>query len=238
MKWKDLSLVGMYMGILILILAGAAVSSRVVTVVSQQAVKDDRVQIVVDAGHGGVDGGATSCTGVLESNLNLEIALRLDDLLHLLGYDTVMIRTTDKSVYTNGNTIAEKKISDLRERVRITNTTENALLVSIHQNYFSDGQYHGAQVFYAPVDSSRDLAVKLQTAMVSHLNPGSRRLAKQAQGVYFLQHITCPGILVECGFLSNPAEEAQLRDPEYQRKLCAVIATVCGSFLANRNTPL
>lgn len=188
--------------------------------------------IVLDAGHGGEDGGATSCTGVLESGINLEITLRLRDLLHLLGRETRMIRTSDISVYTKGGSIAQKKMSDLKERVRIVNTTPNAMLLSIHQNNFSDSRYSGAQVFYADTQESERLAKVLQCALISSLNKGSNRKCKQSDGVYLMEHISCPGILVECGFLSNPAEEARLRSPDYQRKLCCVIATTVSSFLS------
>lgn len=189
--------------------------------------------IIVDAGHGGVDGGATSCTGKLESSFNLEISLRLNDLLHLLGYDTRMIRTTDTSVYTRGETIAQKKISDLKERVRIINETEKALLLSIHQNNFSDGKYSGAQVFYGKAGQSEPLAKALQSVFVSSLNPGSKRQCKKSEGVYLMEHIDCTGVLIECGFLSNVQEEAKLRTPEYQKKLCCVIAATVSSFLSN-----
>ena len=188
--------------------------------------------IVLDAGHGGEDGGATSCTGVLESGINLEITLRLRDLLHLLGRETRMIRTSDISVYTKGGSIAQKKMSDLKERVRIVNSTPNAMLLSIHQNNFSDSRYSGAQVFYADTQGSERLAKVLQCALISSLNKGSNRKCKQSDGVYLMEHISCPGILVECGFLSNPAEEARLRSPDYQRKLCCVIAATVSSFLS------
>ena len=117
--------------------------------------------VVIDAGHGGIDGGATSCTGSLESHINLEIATRLNDLLHLLGVNTHMIRNSDISVYTSGTSIAEKKASDLKERVRIINQTENAFLISIHQNYFPQNQYHGAQVFYRSTEESKNFATEL-----------------------------------------------------------------------------
>ena len=104
--------------------------------------------IIIDPGHGGEDGGAISCTGVSESKLNLEISLRLNDLLNLLGYDTCLIRDSDISIHTKGETIAQKKASDLKERVRIVNETENAVLLSIHQNQFPDSRYSGPQVFF------------------------------------------------------------------------------------------
>ena len=156
--------------------------------------------------------------------MNLEIALRLENVFHLLGYDTLMIRRTDESVYTEGNTIASQKVSDLKERVRICNETPGAMLVSIHQNTYSDSRYKGAQVFYAGAGESQAIAKALQQNLVDTLNPGSQRKSKAAKGVYLMEHITCPGILIECGFVTNPEEEALLRDQAYQIKLCAVIA--------------
>ena len=189
--------------------------------------------VIIDAGHGGIDGGATSCTGVLESEINLRIAVRLNDLLHYLGYRTVMIRTTDTSVYTQGSTIAAQKVSDLKERVRIVNETDNAILISIHQNTFSDSRYNGAQVFYAENEDSRMIANALQANLTATVNQGSKRKIKKATGIYLMEHIACTGILIECGFLSNPEEEAKLRDPAYQQQLCCVIASTLSTDLSN-----
>lgn len=222
-----------YAVIILIFLVAVHWGNRAVTVMAESQPIERETCIVIDAGHGGIDGGATSCTGRLESAYNLEISMRLNDLFHLLGYDTRMIRTTDTSVYTKGETIAQQKVSDLKERVRIVNETENALLLSIHQNNFSDGRYSGAQVFYAQTEESEALAKLLQTALVESLNPGSNRKSKKSDGVYLMEHIDRTGVLVECGFLSNPEEEARLRDPEYQRKLCCVIAATVSSFLSN-----
>ncbi len=221
-----------YITSIILLFAVTFGTDRVVTAMAENAVVADRKVVVIDAGHGGVDGGATSCTGVLESNINLEIALKLDDLFHLLGMKTKMIRTTDCSVYTQGDTIAAKKVSDLKERVRIVNEAENAVLVSIHQNYFDDGRYSGAQVFYRNDSSSKTLADMLQKEFIGTLNLTSKRATKKASGIYLIEHIQQPGVLIECGFLSNPSEEAALRSKEYQQSLCCVIASVCSRYLS------
>lgn len=218
---------------LVLFLLVAIVGNKAITVISENAPVTMRHCVIIDAGHGGVDGGSTSCTGVLESTINLEIALKLNDLFHLLGIDTVMIRTTDCSIYTSGETIAAKKVSDLKERVRITNNTENAVLISIHQNHFPDRQYAGAQVFYAPTEGSDLLAQQLQSAFITTLNHGSNRKSKQADGIYLMQNISCPGVLVECGFLSNPQEEAKLRDPTYQQNICCVITGTVSRHLSS-----
>ena len=185
--------------------------------------------VIIDAGHGLPDGGTTSCTGILESQFNLDISFRLNDLLQLLGYDTKMIRTEDISIHTDDSSIAAKKVSDLKNRVKIVNETENALLISIHQNYFSQNQYAGAQVFYNP--DGRNLANLLQKELVIKLNQGSNRLEKQASGIFLMEHVACPAVLIECGFLSNPQEEAKLRDSTYQKSLCCVISSVISIFL-------
>lgn len=231
---KYLSFLPIYLLVFSVFILAALWGSRTVTVMAENAPLEGRKCIIIDAGHGGEDGGATSCTGILESAMNLEIALRLDDLFHLLGYDTAMIRTTDISVYTQGETIAQKKVSDLKQRVSLINQTENALLVSIHQNHFSDSRYSGAQVFFAPNAGSESLAKALQASFVETVNLGSNRNCKKADGIYLMQHIDCTGVLVECGFLSNPEEEAKLRSADYQKQLCCVIAATVSSYLSTQ----
>ena len=132
--------------------------------------------------------------------------------------------------FLRSDTIAQKKISDLKNRVEIINKTENGILVSIHQNYFPDSRYSGAQVFYPATPESEQLAGMMQKALVQHLNPGSNRNSKKVSGVYLMEHIQCTGILIECGFLSNPEEEAKLRSEAYQKQLCCVIASTLSTF--------
>lgn len=218
-------------GVMCVMLLGVYWGNQAVSVLSESLSGVERHCILIDPGHGGEDGGASSCTGRLESGYNLEISLRLEDLLHLLGYDTKLIRREDVSVYTTGRTIAQKKVSDLKNRVKTANETNNGILLSIHQNYYPDSRYSGAQVFYGNADGSEALAKQLQASFVAGLNPGSRRQAKQGSGIYLLEHIRCPGVLVECGFLSNPQEEALLREPSYQKKLCCVIGTALSQYL-------
>lgn len=228
-------MVTVYIIVLSTLLAIGMCGSKAITTISESVPLKNRMTVIIDAGHGGIDGGATSCSGALESQINLEIATRLNDLMNLLGMNTLMIRTSDISVYTSGDTIAEKKVSDLKERVRIINETEQCILISIHQNYFSDGRYRGAQVFYAPTDSSDELAKRLQQELIKSVNPGSNRQTKQADRVYLMQNVVCPGVLIECGFLSNPEEEVLLQEEQYQKNLCSVIACVCSSFLSDEN---
>lgn len=226
--WKSLMLINLAaVALLILFAIGG---NRTVSVITEKQIHKPQNYFIIDAGHGGVDGGATSCNGVLESRINLDIALRLDDLLHLLGMHTIMIRTEDVSIYTEGESIASKKVSDLKNRVRIINQTNNAILVSIHQNHFYDQRYSGAQVFYAKTAGSSDLAQKMQTQLVNTLNPDSNRQIKKASGIYLLENIKCPAILIECGFLSNPQEETKLLSDSYQKNICCVIASILSSY--------
>ena len=217
-----------FLPVLCLVLAffvvSSSVFSRSVSVLSENRPSVYQRCFVIDAGHGGVDGGATSCTGVLESNMNLQIALRLNDMLQLLGAQTKMIRTTDVSVYTTGDTIAAKKVSDLKQRVRMVTETENPVLVSIHMNHFADSRYSGPQVFFAPTEGSRELAKGMQDTLRKFVSPNNNRQVKPANGIYLMQHVSCPAILVECGFISNHQENALLNDPVYQQQLCAAMA--------------
>lgn len=220
--------VSLVCGVVAMLLVGIFTDNAVDTY-AEFADKREAFCIVVDAGHGGPDGGAVSCTGVYESMINLDIALRLNDLLQILGFQTYMIRTEDISVYTSGSTISEKKISDLKERVRIIKSMQNPIVVSIHQNYFTDSKYSGAQVFYAK--KSEELAGIAQSLFTASLNHSSNRKEKPAKGVYLMEKIECTGILVECGFLSNAEEEFRLRDKNYQRKICCVIASALSQYI-------
>ena len=213
-----------------LILLFAAVISRLwiqktSAVVSLQ-VNPDYV-FVLDAGHGGEDGGASSSDGTTESGINLSVTLKLDDLAHLLGMQTVLVRSTDTAVYSPGcNSFSEKKVSDLHNRAKLVNDTQQAFLVSIHQNFFPQSQYSGAQVFYNHIAPAEEFAEFLQGKLALSLDPANRRAAKSAADTIFLmREITKPGILVECGFLSNAAEAEKLQSNAYQTKLALVIAS-------------
>ena len=207
--------------------------SKVTTTFVESSPIKRQFSILIDPGHGGEDGGAISCSGLPESGYNLEISLRLKDLMQFLGYDVRMTRDTDVSIHQDGTTIAQKKVSDLKERVRLANSAENTVLLSIHQNHFSDERYSGAQVFYAGTTGSDILARNLQESFTKALNPTSNRQSKKCSGVFLMEHIQCTGVLIECGFLSNRREEAKLRNANYQKQLCSVIATTVSQFLSN-----
>ena len=188
--------------------------------------------IIIDAGHGGEDGGATSVSGVLESQVNLEIAQKTDALLMLLGFQTKMVRDSDTAIYdASASTIREKKISDLKNRVQLVNETPNALLLSIHQNTYSDSRYAGAQVFYGASGESRQLAERTQETLRQLLDTENNRKAKPAETVYLMQNVQCTAILVECGFLSNEAEDLKLQSASYQKKLALAFGSALNDWV-------
>ncbi len=182
--------------------------------------------LVIDAGHGGEDGGAISLTGASESHINLAVALRLDGILGLYGVPTLPLREEDISLHNKeAQTLRQKKNSDLHNRVDAVNAQENAILLSIHQNSYPNGQYSGAQAFFAPTEGSRELAQTIQEALRLTLDANNGRLEKQIPDTIFLMnHISCPGVLVECGFLTNAREEQLLRSSTYQTKVAAALA--------------
>lgn len=228
---KNISLIPIYAMVFLTVLVVGLLCDGVLHVMTGGKLLPNRHCIVIDAGHGGEDGGAVSCTGLYESEFNLQIALRLNDLLRLMGYDTKMTRNGDSAVSEIGKTVAARKASDLKARVQIVNTANNPLLISIHQNTFSDGRYSGAQVFYGTSEGSKEVAEAMQSALVSALDPGNNRKAKEAKGVYLMEHIQCAGVLVECGFLSNPEEESKLQLAEYQQKISCVLAVTAINYL-------
>ena len=191
--------------------------------------------LIIDAGHGGEDGGAVSLTGVPESGLNLAIALKLEQIMGLYGVSPMMLRTEDVALYDAGTQgIKEKKASDLRNRVKRVEAVENATLISILQNTFPESKYHGAQVFYANEASSLPLAQLLQDNLRSALDPSNSRVPmKIPDSVYLMNHITCRAVLVECGFLSNAEEAKLLASRDYQKKIAFTVFLSTLDFLEN-----
>lgn len=184
------------------------------------------VTVVVDAGHGGEDGGASSSNGVEESRLNLEIALRVNDLLRFAGQRTLLTRSEDIAISDpNLGTIRQRKVSDLKNRVALVNGTENAVLLSVHQNSLpSSAVTRGAQVFWNRQEGAERLAKTVQDALNGCVNVGNEKQAARIPAtIYLMKNITAPGIIVECGFLSNQEDTRRLQEPSYQRKLAAAI---------------
>ena len=181
--------------------------------------------VVLDAGHGGEDGGAVAPSGVPESQINLEIVQKISDLLRLYGQSPILTRQEDVSLHdSDADSLRKKKVSDLKNRVELIESVPDATLVSIHQNTYPDPACRGTQVFYASTADSQPLAELLQTTIRTALQPENSRTAKPiSKGVYLMNHISCPAALVECGFLTNGEEAALLQSDEYQRKLSLIL---------------
>lgn len=189
-------------------------------------IDEEKPTIIIDAGHGGEDGGA-EVDGVLEKDINLSIAGKLADILRLCGCRVTEIRDTDISVYDDSaQTLREKKVSDLHRRAEIVNESENNILVSIHQNKFDNSAYSGTQVFYSTNnDDSRVLAEAIRSSVVSLLqNDNTRELKPAGSDIYLLDNANVPAVIVECGFLSNDEERAKLLDSGYQSEMAYSIA--------------
>lgn len=189
--------------------------------------------IILDAGHGGMDGGAVAIDGTRESDLNLAITLKTDALLALLGEKTQLIRDTDTDLSSeDAKTVSQKKVSDIRNRVSTVNAAPDGLLLSIHCNTYTESKYHGAQVFYGTEGESKALAQLLQSSIRTYVDSYNHRESKQiGPDIYLFRHITIPGVLVECGFLSNPEELSLLQEEAYQKKLAVTIAATLSNYL-------
>ena len=184
--------------------------------------------LVIDPGHGGEDGGAVSVSGAAESGVNLSIALRLDALMGFYGVHTLLTRTEDVSIHdSTAGTLRANKSSDLRNRAALVNETPNATLLSIHQNASPVSRYHGAQVFYAGGGASLGLAENVQSCLRRLDRENTRAPQVIPSTVYLMNHVLCPAVLVECGFLSNRSEDALLQSPDYQKKLAVAIGAGC-----------
>lgn len=181
--------------------------------------------LVIDPGHGGEDGGAVATNGTLESSLNLQIALKLDALSAFWGVDTVMTRQQSEIDYPEGaETLSAKKKADQNARLSLINSTPGAILFSIHQNYYPSESPWGIQVFYGSITGSDTLATVTQANLTGQLCPDNRRLAAPMDdSIYLIKNASCPSILIECGFLSNPGEREALETHSYQLELASVM---------------
>lgn len=178
--------------------------------------------IIIDAGHGGMDGGATGVSGVLEKDINLSIAKKLCSLAQLSGYDAIMVRSTDRSVHEEGITgVRKQKVSDIHQRLALAKQYPDAVFISIHQNYFPQQSSWGTQVFYSTENAqSRLLAQKIQNNIREALQPDNKREIKSAgNNLYLLSHMNNPAVMVECGFISNHEDCQRLLQAEYQQQL-------------------
>lgn len=187
--------------------------------------------VILDAGHGGADGGAVSADGIAESEINLAITKRLALLMIFCGQRVALTRVDDNDLSSpDAQSIKEQKRSDLKNRVAAINSAPNATLISIHQNSLAGHpEVHGAQVFYSTVTGSNLLADAVQLQLNLYHNSGNEKQAKRIDSsIYLMNEVHCPAILVECGFLSNRQEAHALCTPEYQKQI--VLAIAAGYF--------
>lgn len=213
---------------LLLISPFSAVDNETHTV-SSASVNQGRNKIIIDAGHGGFDGGAVADDGTLEKNINLVIASNLKQLCKLGGFEVIMTRDSDKGTEIDENdSISNRKKSDMKRRLAVIEENPDAIFVSIHLNKFTTSTASGAQVFYSKNNSnSETLAENIQRTMVDLIQKENTRTIKQADNsIFLLKKSSIPSIIIECGFLSNYEELKLLKNYEYQRKIA--FAIYCG----------
>ncbi len=203
------------------------ISNGTFSVWNESTGSQDNITIVIDPGHGGYDPGKVGINGTLEKDINLAVSLCLKKLLAECGYNVVMTRETDISLYNEGD--SNKKVSDMKKRIEIIEKAKPLCVISIHQNSFPDSSVSGAQVFYygtandtAP-SISKDIAVCIQSSMINIQNPDNHRQASANTTYYLLKNTSYPTIIAECGFLSNQTEESLLNDTAYQEKTAEAI---------------
>ncbi len=187
----------------------------------------DTVVVVLDAGHGGEDAGASSSDGLLEKELNLQICENIKSILNTCGIKVVMTRTEDKLLYTEEQNIkGQRKHYDLKNRYLIACDYNDPIFVSVHINKFSEGKYKGLQVYYSDNNKkSEQLAESIQLNIKKHLQADNNRKIKNAKSsIYLLDRLNCPAVLVECGFLSNMEDCENLKNTDYIKQMSFIIS--------------
>ena len=220
-------------------LIGAAVGFGVLTppkAIETSANPPTYTTVIIDAGHGGEDGGTSSKSGLVEKDINLSLAFILKEKLEAKGVKVILTRDTDRLLYDrNADYQGRKKKLDMAARLEIINNTENCIFISLHMNSFSDSRYSGLQVWYSDNNpASLVLADKIQSDVKANLQPENNRKTKSAgTSIYLLEQSYCPSVLVECGFLSNVAEAKLFESNEYKDSLCSQLCDSVIEFLSN-----
>lgn len=233
MKKRNKFILGLTVFILMVGLLQAALTKITENILVMENA-ENMVTVVLDAGHGGLDSGCVGVSGAYEKDINLSIVLKLKEMLNLSGVNVVLTRDSDKSIHDKGvSGIRNQKESDMDNRLEIINKSGAVALVMVHQNKFTDSKYSGAQMLYNDeTDGSETLASIIQNKFVEFLQPDNKREIKEEEDkIYLLKNATMPGVLCECGFLSNPEEEALLKDDEYQSKVAFTIYSGLMEFL-------
>jgi len=189
--------------------------------------------LVIDPGHGGLDGGAVTADGTTESSINLAIALRLRDLCRVFGVSCLMTRSTQELPYPpETESIRAKKVWDQQQRAELLARQQNPVFLSIHQNFYPDPRPSGTQVLYGAAEGSQDFGVIAHDNLLRWLCPDSRRVPVQASdSIFLMKQASCPAVLVECGFLSNPAEAQKLATGDYQTRVAAILLASYRQFI-------
>ncbi len=199
-------------------------STEKITLNTSAEVQEKKPNLIIDAGHGGEDGGAV-VGDVLEKDINLDISKDTADLLKLFGFDVSMTRNSDDALTSDGKDVKQRKYNDMKMRLDMYNASTENVIISIHQNKFSNASSHGAQVFYSPNnDNSLRLAECMRNSVVSMIQPDNDRECKAAgKEIYLLKNTKNPAVIVECGFLSNQKERKLLLDKNYQKKMALAV---------------
>lgn len=183
-------------------------------------------KVIIDAGHGGFDGGAVAFDGTNEKDINLAIAKKLDGILRFYGFSTVMTRTSDSAINDSGDKIRSQKKSDMYNRLSFMENNPDAVFVSIHLNKYTTSAASGAQTFYSDnFEQSKTLADDIQKSITSLIEPYNKRVIKKGTSdAFLLYNAKTPAVIVECGFLSNHQDLEKLKDNNYQNKMAFAIA--------------
>lgn len=237
---RSIFFVSCFLVISVLLAAVATVSARIFISEAESAAAGEGEKplpvIIIDAGHGGRDGGAAADDGTLEKDLNLAVAKELCDLFEGAGYDTVMTRTED--VALGDESSSHKKLGDLKARVELAKQYKNAIFISVHMNKFPVPKYSGLCVYFAKkTEGSAALAEDVRMAVATYLQKeNSRQIKGAGSEIYVLDNAPCTAILVECGFLSNPSELALLKTEEYRKKVAACVFTATANYMSKTIT--
>lgn len=202
-----------------------------VSIISVQAFADEKKTILLDAGHGGIDGGASK-NGVLEKDINLQITKLTKEVLEGKGYRVLMTRETDNGLYTDSGTVRKKKVEDLNNRLKLKAESDTSMFISIHMNMFEQSKYSGAQVWYGDNAQSKRFGNIMQTTLREHLDPSNKRVEKNAKTSYkvLLNNNNIAALIVECGFLSNYEECKKLQNKDYQVKIANAMAEAVDKY--------
>jgi N-acetylmuramoyl-L-alanine amidase len=220
---------------LLLLCSMALLSREAAQYASSRSLLQKGYTVVIDSGHGGNDPGKIAADGTLEKDLNLAVALKLQTYLEAADINVVMTRTTDAGLYDENS--SNKKAQDMKNRVSLMNDCNADVVVSIHQNSYSDSAIHGAQVFYYTTSTAgKELAHILQESLTTNLDSANHRKEKANDNYYLLKKVQSPIVIVECGFLSNPSEAALLSSAGYQDQIAWILHMGILQYL-NQNIP-